>query len=320
MGAFTRRYLLRAGLAAVGATGLGGLPGRVRAAAAVRQTLPVGPIGVQALSQGLVLLDNAGGNVLALGSADAVTLVDGGLAGRSAALLKRVAGEFRGVPVRQLFNTHWHWDHSGSNEALAKSGAAIYAHENTRLWLGAQIDSKWEQRSYPPRPPRALPNHTFFYGSKTLDTGAAQLEYGYLPQAHTDGDLYVFSPQHNVLAAGDVVTGGSYPIVDYCTGGWLGGMVAGLKLLLGKVDNATRIVPGNGALRTKPDLQAQLEMCQAVLGRIGESYYKGETRDKFLAGGATRAFDARWGDPAIFLRTAYDGAWGHITEIRRAGR
>jgi len=57
-----------------------------------------------------------------------------------------------------------------------------------------------------------------------------------------------------------------------------------------------------------------------VLTRIGQSYYKGETWEQFLASAPTQEFDAAFGDPARFLRTAYEGAWGHVNEIRRVTR
>ncbi len=280
-----------------------------------------GPVQSTRLSDTLVLFTGAGGNVVAASSSEGVMLVDSGLAERSAELLKRVAAETGPKRrIQTLLNTHWHWDHTGSNESLAKSGATIVAHENTRLWLGAEVISTWENRTYPPRPPKARPTQTFFYDSKQLSFGNETVEYGHLPQAHTDGDIYVFFPRENVLVGGDVVSGGGYPIVDYCTGGWLGGMITGLKSLIKLVNGETRIVPGTGPLRTKADLEAQLDLCFTVLSRIGDSYYKGQTWDQLVESRPTRELDARWGNPDLFLKLAYEGAWNHINEIRRVTR
>ncbi len=322
-----RRHLLRASLTgAVGmsasAMGLSSLALSMLGSGTARARAAKSALQSTRLTDDLFLIEGAGGNVVAARSADGVLLVDGGLAERSSELLRRVAADTGHKRVRTLFNTHWHWDHTGSNERLARSGATIIAHENTKLWLGAEIISKWEGRTYPPRPARALPTRTFFYDADAppLSFGGQRIEYGLLPQAHTDGDLYVFFPDWNVLVAGDVVTGGSYPVVDYCTGGWLGGMISGLKRLLGKVDAQTRIVPGTGPVRARADLEAQLDMCFTVLSRIGQSYYKGQTWDEFVASGPTRELDAKWGNPEPFLRMAYDGAWYHINEIRRVTR
>lgn len=311
----TRRSLLTASLAGTAGLSLSALASRMAFARTPRT-----PIQVTGLTESLHLLEGAGGNVVAATSSDSVLLVDGGLAERSPELLKRVAAETGRRRIQTLLNTHWHWDHTGSNEALARAGATIIAHENTKLWLGAEIISKWENRTYPPRPARALPTQTFFYGSKQLSFGNQTVEYGFLPQAHTDGDIYVFFPSQNVLVAGDVVSGGGYPIVDYCTGGWLGGMINGLKALIKMSDAQTRIVPGTGPVRTRADLDAQLDMCFTVLSKIGESYYKGQTWEQLVESRPTRDLDAKWGNPGLFLKLAYEGAWNHVNEIRRVTR
>ncbi len=311
----TRRALLNASLAGAAGLSLATLAGRPAFSRAVRT-----PITSSRLSDALFLVDGAGGNVVVATAPDSVLMVDGGLAERSSDLLGRIGAESRRRRVTTLFNTHWHWDHSGSNEALARSGATLIAHENTKLWLGAEINSQWENRTYAPRPASAWPTNTFFYDSKQLSFGNQTLEYGYLPQAHTDGDIYVLFPRENVLVAGDVVSGGSYPIADYCTGGWLGGMIAGLKTLIKKADAATRIVPGSGPLRARADLEVQLDVCFTALQRIAESYYKGQTWEELVASQPTREFDANWGNPQLFLQTAYEGAWNHINEIRRVTR
>jgi cyclase len=272
------------------------------------------------LGGGLMLYGGVGGNVIGLRGEDGLLLVDGGLSQHSKALMRAVRETQGNAPVRYLLNTHWHVDHTGSNEAIGAAGAKIVAHENTKLWMGQEINCAWEGRTYPPRPLRALPAETFFYDSKQLSFGGAQVEYGYLPQAHTDGDIYVRFPTQNVLAGGDVVTDGRYPIVDYSTNGWLGGMIDALKTLLAKCDEQTRIVPGSGAPCMRADLQAQHDMCLAVLRRISESYYKGQTWQEFLASNPTREFDAQWGDPDIFLSTSYKSAWYHINEVRRVTR
>jgi len=270
-----------------------------------------------ALSDSLHLFQGAGGNVVAATDADSVLMVDGGLEENSQALLTQVAAQCGARPVKLLLNTHWHWDRIGCNALLGKAGAKIIAHDNTRLWLTTQVDSKWEHRIYPPQPARALPTQTFFYGLQKLGFGGQDVEYTIMPQAHTDGDIYVFFPRENVLVTGGVVRGAGYPQPDWCTGGWLGGMIDGLKQLLTRADAQTRIIPGRGAIRTRADLAAQLDMCSAVLGKIGTSYFKGETWEQFQAAKPTSEFDAQWGNPDPFLKMAYDGAWYHVNEIRR---
>ena len=121
----------------------------------------------------------------------------------AATLLKVVRTMTGKREVHTLFNTHWHPDQTGANDALGRPGTRIIAHENTRLWLGTEVDSKWEQRVYQRLHVRARPNQTF-YTNGSLAFGGEAIEYGYLPQAHTDGDIYVYFRNANLLVAGDV--------------------------------------------------------------------------------------------------------------------
>ena len=288
------------------------LPGLV---SAVRSSLRLLP-----LAEDLALVEGAGAPVVVAISGRELLLVDSGLAAHSGDLLRLLAQHYPGARVRWVLNTHWHWDHTGANEALAGQGARLIAQENTRLWLGTEVRSSLASHVYPPRPARALPVQTFFDGIQTLDFGGQMLEYALLPQAHTDGDLYVYFPRQNVLVAGDVASGGRYPVLDTSTNGWIGGMVAALTALMARCDAGTRVIGASGALLRKADLLAQQDVCFAVLTRIGQSYYKGETWAQFQASAPTKEFDAAWGDPAPFLRAAYEGAWNHVNEIRRVTR
>jgi glyoxylase-like metal-dependent hydrolase (beta-lactamase superfamily II) len=260
------------------------------------------------------LITGAGSNVLAVTGADGVLLVDGGSSEQSTDLLKAVGGLPGGGRVQLMFNTHWHLDHTGSNDALGKAGAKIVAHENTKLWMGTDIVSMWEHRTYQPRAKEARPNSTFYTAGKTM-FGKEEVRYGYLGQAHTDGDIYVFFPAANILMTGDVVSVGSYPVLDYTTGGWIGGLSDATKTLVSLCDAQTRVVPGNGPVQTKADLEAQANMCATMRTKFVELMRKGMSAKEMLAASPTKEFDAKWGNPELFITNAYPGLWGHVREI-----
>ena len=289
------------------ATGLAGLrPGTATAADGLQLTH---------LSDDLLLVSGGGGNVVALSQPEGVVLVDGADAAHSTAVLKAISQATGGRPVISAFNTHWHWPHTGSNETLRRSGIKIIAHENTRLWLTEPVIEEWENRSYPARP-KALPTDTFYKGVQKLSVGKAHIEYGYLPQAHTDGDIYVYFRDANVLVAGDVVAVGHYPILDYTTGGWSLGMANATQQLLDLVDDQTRIVPGTGPLQTKADLAAEHDMLATLHEDLWQLMRKGMGADDMIAAGATRKFDGKWGNPDLFVTNAYRGLYGHVRELR----
>ena len=156
------------------------------------------------LSDNFTQITGAGGNILVLTGPDGLLMVDGAAPERSAELMKFLGEEFKNQRIQVLFNTDWHPDHTGSNEAIRKAGAKIIAHENTKLWLGGDFYCEWQNRNYKPRPADALPTETFYTSGK-MSFGSQQIEYGYLGQAHTDGDVYVYFPGANILVAGDAM-------------------------------------------------------------------------------------------------------------------
>ena len=287
------------------------------------------PPAIVPVTDSLALITGVGGNVLALSSADGVLLVDTGAPDRSGDLLKAVASlpgahggaagkSRRGSPsIPVAFNTHWHWDHTGGNETLHRSGTKLIAHENTRLWLGEPIWSAWQNRHYAPRPKEAWPTETF-WTSGQMEFGGEPIEYGHLTQAHTDGDLYVYFRKQNVLAAGCVLAVDRYPILDYSTGGWIGGMADATKKLLDITDDKTRIVPGAGPVQTRADLVAEHDMLAALWNDLWHQMLKGYGADDMIASGITKQYDVRYGSPDLFLRQAFQGLYAHVREMRGA--
>ena len=64
------------------------------------------------IADNFTLITGAGSNVLLFTSPEGNLLVDGGSPEHSADILKLVQ------PVKVLINTHWHYESTGSNEAL----------------------------------------------------------------------------------------------------------------------------------------------------------------------------------------------------------
>jgi len=307
-----RRSILGWGAATVAGSVLGGVPGRAWAA---RSRLSVSP-----LAGRLSLITGGAANIVVASAGNELVLVDGGAAADAPQLTKLLAEHFPGQKLKAVINTHWHWVQSGFNAAARRAGVDVLAHENTRLWLSTEVNSRWEGRVYKPQPAEALPNRTFYYGVQSLPFGGGALEYAHLGQAHTDGDVYVRFAEENVIVGGDVVSPTRYPIIDSASNGWLGGMQAALRTLAARCDAATKVVPAVGAPVGVDALKQQQEMCYAVISRIGENYYKGGTFEELVASAPTKQFDAQYGDPELFLKQAYDTAWYHVNEIRRVTR
>jgi cyclase len=262
------------------------------------------------LDDGIYLLGGAGCNVVVRIGVDGVLMVDGGLAANAAGLAQAVTALPNGGPVRTLFNTHWHPEQTGSNEILGTAGVTIVAHENTRLWLTQNITWPYDGRKFKKFPKIAQPNKTF-YDKGALDSG---IRYGYISDAaHTDGDLYVYFPQQNILAIGDAAYGEGWPVIDWWTGGWIGGIVGGLQRLLNVANRDTRIVPAQGPLLTYADMVAQLDMYGTIYDRLNQMLNKGRGPTEVVEAKPAKEFEAKMGNADAFIRRAFESQWAYLS-------
>jgi len=292
--------------AAVGMVGLS-LPGLAEKVFAQAAT----DAGTLKLSDDLFVLRQPGeANVLAQIDAKGVLLVDGGSARGSDALLKAVSGLPGAGPVHTLFNTHWHPEQTGSNERLGKAGVTIIAHENTRLWLGQNVTWPWNGQHFAKLPKVAQPNKTFYTTVKL----ESDVRYGYISDAaHTDGDLYVYFPKQNVLAAGGAVSGQGWPVVDWWTGGWIGGIVGGLQRLQTVANADTRIVPADGSVLSLADLRSQVDMYGKIYDTLSQMMNKGRGPTEAVAAQPAKEFEAKMGNSDEFIRRSFESLWGYLS-------
>jgi len=319
----TRRHLLKGVVG--GAAGFAfGVSPRVSAAAAqaVSGNIAPGSGAVQRLADDLFLLQLPGEiNVVAQTSAGGVVLVDGGSAKASDALMKTISELPGSTQVQTLFNTHWHPEQTGLNETIGKTGKTIISHENTRLWLSTDITWSWNGQHFKRLPKNAQPNKTFYTTGQldTLSTGtpsqrSLDIKYGYIPDAaHTDGDMYVYFPKQNVLVVGDVVSNHGWPVVDWQTGGWIGGLAGALPRLMTLANDQTRIVPGRGPVMSLAELKTQATMYSTIYDRLSGLLNKGRGPSEAVAAKPTKEFDAQMGNPDEFVRRAFESLWAYLS-------
>ena len=306
--AHTRREILKAAIG--GAAGLVlGAPIQGLAASAA-QAAP-GTAATQQLSDDLFVVTLPGeANVIAHTTRGGVLLVDGGSAAASDALMKAVTALPGGGPVDTIFNTHWHPEQTGSNEVLGKAGKTIIAQENTKLWLTTDVTWSWNGKHFKRLPKIAQPNKTFYTTGK-LEPG---IQYGHIPDAaHTDGDLYVYFPRQNVLAVGDVASAQGWPVVDWQTGGWIGGIVGGLQRLQTIANAETRIVPGRGPVLSLADIKKQTEMYGEIYNRLSQMLNKGRGPSEAVDARPTKEFDAQMGNGDEFVRRSFESLWAYLS-------
>jgi glyoxylase-like metal-dependent hydrolase (beta-lactamase superfamily II) len=168
---------------------------------------------------------------------------------------------------------------------------------------------------FPPRAKEARPTETFYTTGKAT-FGAEPIEYGLLALAHTDGDIYVHFPQSNVLAVGDAIQAGKLPLLDFTTGGWIGGMQTAHTAVLRLANDATKIIPATGPVMTKAQVQANLDIVTKLRDHLVKLVKSGKGPQDLIDAKAVQEFQGQLaGDPDQFLFTAYRGIWAHAREL-----
>jgi glyoxylase-like metal-dependent hydrolase (beta-lactamase superfamily II) len=267
-----------------------------------------------------VLIDPAGlagpnANVTVQTSDDAIVLVDTGAGGTSTerylAAIRRISQK----PIRFIINTQAASDHTGGNEALARSGrpfggraagagfllpdqtsgATIIAHERVlRLLSGAT--------GRPAVPFAAWPSETYFTAEHELFNGEP-IQMFHVPAAHTDGDTIVFFRRSDVIATGDVFSTLTYPKIDPRAGGSIDGVITALNQIIDlaiprdKQEGGTYIIPGHGRVSDEADVVEYRDMLVIIRHRVQDLKSKGRSVADVKAAKVSFDYDRRYSTP-----------------------
>ena len=245
---------------------------------------------IAALRGGVYVLTGSGGNMgLSVGD-DAAFLVDDQFAPLTPKILAAIA-TVTAKPVRFVVNTHWHWDHTGGNENMGKTGALLVAHDNVRKRMSTEQFVEFFKRAQPASPSGALPVVTF-NDSMSFHVNGDDLVAFHVSPAHTDGDVIVHFTKANVIHMGDTFVTDRYPFVDLSSGGNANGIVAAADRVLALCTPDTRIIPGHGSVSSCQALQAYRNMVATIRERVQAAMRSGKSLDAIKAAKYTSEFDA----------------------------
>jgi len=208
-----------------------------------------------------------GGNVAVRVTSEGVVIVDDRLPPSSA----EIAGKVRSVtpqPIKYVFSSHNHGDHTGGHPEFIKV-AEIIAHRNNRANMVRGQQS-------------ALPR-VVFADQASVFLGGVETQALYLGRGHTDGDAVTYFPDLRAVHTGDLVvwgkrTDGSQltPYVDRRNGGSLNEWVGTVEKLL-QIDFDVAI-PGHGPVLTKDQVRTYHRNLITLRQRLSDLVKSGGSR------------------------------------------
>jgi glyoxylase-like metal-dependent hydrolase (beta-lactamase superfamily II) len=259
------------------------------------------------LGNRIYVLEGEGGNITVAVGDDGAIVVDSQFAPLYSKIKAAIAA-LTSKPVRYLIITHFHRDHTGGAEAFGKDGAVIVAHESVKTHMAAGTRNGLTGNMVPPAPAIALPKETY-KDAMTVRLQGRSAELKYSAAVHTDGDTYVYFPDADVLATGDIVFFGRYPNIDFAYGGSIDGMIRGVDELINFARETTTIVPGHGPVGNKTMMREYREMLVVARDRVRRLKAAGKTEDEVVAAKPNADYDARFGLDARsngnFIRVVY---------------
>ena len=274
-----------------------------------RQQPPEVQVSVEKLADNLYLIRDSGGmgNTTVLTGEEGVFMIDTKVRDSVDKLLAKIA-ELSPAPIRFALDTHWHFDHVGGNEKVARTGAVIIAHENVRKQMARPHDMKILNVKVPASPVAARPMLTYDR-QMVLHLNGEQIKVFHPGPGHTDGDSVVYFKKANVIHMGDLYFEGLYPYIGIYSGGSINSMIAVIGRILPMIDAKTIVVPGHGPASDKARLAQYVAMLTAVRDSVSRLIQRGDTIEQAVTEKPTRAFDEKWGkgflSPDQFTRLVY---------------
>ncbi len=201
---------------------------------------------------------------------------------------KEIIGEIRKTtakPIRFVFNTHYHHDHTFGNCVFVDSGAVIVSTKQTAIEMHTLGQYEWDHGSaYSGRDMknyrREFPSLTFD-DSLVFDDGEHRVELIKMGPAHTSGDGVAYLPKEKILVTGDLCVygnpwGNNVADADVNYDRWLNVLDT-----LASWDIQT-VVPGHGELGTTEILRQQRSYLADMLNQVRQGIKDGKSKEELI--------------------------------------
>jgi cyclase len=188
-------------------------------------------------------------------------------------------------PIRYVFDTHYHWDHSQGNSVMADEGVTVICSQDCASELSTKGRAEWDAMSqradeYSLAPYRMEPPSVVFDNFMATDDGDRRLELRRVGPAHTIGDAVAFLPREGILFTGDLC-------VNWRFGNNVGDRDADHPHWVQVLNDLARwnvktVIPGHGDPGSVDTLRAQSAFLDDLWKQVSAGKTAGKTVDQLL--------------------------------------
>ncbi|MHA7814440.1 MAG: MBL fold metallo-hydrolase [Phycisphaerales bacterium] len=316
-----RSFLSHAALSGVSLAALSSMPSgalaRALQPAGGEAPPPVGVLGWTTLQKDIYAIadQTMGGNTLLIASQGKAMLVDtkypylgGALLADAAKLIEADLTTNDSIELT-LINTHHHGDHTGGNAIVVPSASASYAHANALPRIKAQHEryvqgakagpsqlartdadeklmpfakaaaeecASWSDKT-------AVPKIAISGSGNTLSIGGITVTTHHFGTGHTDNDLVIHLPEHNIVHTGDLVFNGLHPFFDPDANATARGWIESLRQTRKRCNAETTVIPGHGPIAVGPGIiDKQIRYFEQLIEAIEAEIEKGTPKDELV--------------------------------------
>lgn len=217
-------------------------------------------------------------------------------------------------PIRFVFNTHYHHDHTFGNANFADAGATVVSTAKTAEEMRTLGQYEWNH-GYSPRDMKGYRREyptLLFNDTLVFDDSVHRVELIRMGPAHTAGDGVAWLPKEKILVTGDLFVIGipwgnnvADPHADYDK--WLK-VLETMELWNPKI-----VIPGHGEPSTMKELKDQRLYLGDMLQQVRNGIKAGKTKQQ-LVNEVDLSKHPVYGDNKVSIRRSVGDMYDRLTK------
>ena len=187
-------------------------------------------------------------------------------------------------PIRFVFDTHYHGDHSYGNSIFTDQGASILCSAVCAEELstkGARGFTNWKDEAHPLTGAHFEPATITFTDGMVFDDGTHRVEITRMGPGHSKGDAVAYLTKEKILVTGDLCVtwsaGNNVADADADPDHWVRALEQMSKW------DVRVVIPGHGAPAKVEALRAQSDYLSDMISQVRSGKRAGKTADQLAA-------------------------------------